>query len=176
MLTLDGTGPVGLRSRRRGMRRLVNIGLIAGVVAALGLGSTSTGAQDKPPVIKERQALMKQQAEGLKIIQGYVSGQTDRDAAIAKVNELLTLPPKIAGLFPPRTGITEFPNETHAKPVIWEQWDRFKDVPGVLLRAEERLAIAIKSGSKQAVLDELDTVGRTGCGACHTFFRSPLTE
>jgi cytochrome c556 len=159
------------------MRQFVGGGLIVGVLAAAAaLGGPLALADDPPPVIKERQALMKQQAAGLKVIQGYVSGQIDRATAVAKANELLTLPPKIAALFPPGTSLAEFPNGTHAKPEIWAQWDRFKDVPAALGRAEDKLASAIKTGSKQDVLDELDAVGRNGCGACHTFFRSPLTD
>lgn len=55
---------------------------------------------------------MKQQAEALKIIQNYVSGGADRDTAIAKVTELLTLPPQITGLFSPGTSTVEFPGAT----------------------------------------------------------------
>ncbi|HXZ02355.1 MAG TPA: cytochrome c [Stellaceae bacterium] len=153
------------------------VGVIAAMLGALlAAGGDHAGAQDKGAIIKQRQALMKQQAEALKVIQNYVSGSADRDTAIAKVTELLTLPPKITDLFPPGTSMVEFPGATHAKPEIWGQWDRFKDVPSALRRAEQRLADAIKTGSKQDVLDELDTVGRTGCGACHTYFRAPLDD
>jgi cytochrome c556 len=156
------------------MRRLVVAGLIAlGVAAA---GECGALAQDKSDVIKQRQALMKQQAEGLKAIQSYISGQIGRDAALAKANELMTLPPKILALFPEGTSLADFPGVTNAKPEIWEQWARFKDIPAALLRAETSLAADIKSGNKQDVLDDLDTVGRTGCGACHTSFRAPLKE
>jgi cytochrome c556 len=157
--------------------RFIGVGLVAGIlVSAAGLSGALALAEDTPPVIKQRQALMKQQAAGLKVIQGFVSGQTDRDTAVAKVNELMAIPAQITELFPPGTSIADFPGGTHAKPEIWAQWDRFKDVPSVLRRAEERLATAIKTGNKQDVLDELDAVGRNGCGACHTYFRSPLTE
>jgi cytochrome c556 len=142
------------------------------VLATLGLGLAT--AQDKPEVIRERQALMKRQAEDLKAIQGYVSGEIDRTTAIAKANELLTLPGKIVDLFPPGTSIVEFPGETHAKPEIWQQSDRFKEVPHALQRAEEKLAATLKNGSKQDVVDALDAVGRSGCSACHTYFRAPL--
>jgi cytochrome c556 len=159
------------------MRQWMGVGLIAGAFAiALAAGTNFGLAQDKAAVIKERRALMKKQAEDLKAIQSYVSGETSQDTAIAKVTELLTLPPKITGLFPPGTSIVDFPQATHAKPEIWEHWDRFQDVPSALRRAELRLADAVKAGSKQDVLDELDTVGRVGCGACHTFFRAPLDD
>lgn len=153
------------------------VGVIAGMLGALLIaGGDGAGAQDMGAIIKQRQALMKQQAEALKVIQNYVSGGADRDTAVAKVTELLTLPPQIAGLFPPGSSIVEFPGMTHAKPEIWAQWDRFKDVPSVLRRAEQHLADTIRTGSKQDVLDDLDTVGRTGCGACHTYFRAPLDD
>jgi cytochrome c556 len=157
------------------MRHLVKVCATVIAVAVLpGAMGEPAVAQDKLAVIKERQGLMKQQAEGLKAIQGYVSGQIDRATALTKADELLTLPPKIVGLFPPATSIVEFPGETHAKPEIWQQFDRFKDVPVALQRAEEKLAATIKSGNKQDLLEALDTVGRSGCGACHTSFRSPM--
>ncbi len=153
------------------------VSVIAGMLGALlASGGDAVQAQDKAAIIKQRQSLMKQQAEALKVIQSYISGGTDRDTAIARSTELLTLPPQITGLFPTGTSIVDFPGATHAKPEIWQQWDRFKDVPVVLRRAEQRLADAIRTGSKQDVLDELDTVGRTGCGACHTYFRAPLDD
>ena len=158
------------------MRKLPTTRLVALAVAFWATGAGAVLAQEKADFIKQRQALMKQQAEGLKVIQSYVSGQIGRDAALSKANELLTLPPKIVALFPQGTSLADFPGATNAKPDIWEQWARFKDVPGALLRAETRLAADIKDGSKQDVLDDLDAVGRNGCGACHTTFRAPLKE
>lgn len=152
-------------------------GVIASILGVLLVSSgDGAGAQDKGAIIKQRQTLMKQQAEALKIIQNYVSGGADRETAMAKATELLTLSPQIVDLFPTGTSIVEFPGTTHAKPEIWAQWDRFKEVPSALHRAEQRLADTIKMGNKQDVLDELDTVGRSGCGACHTYFRAPLND
>ena len=147
---------------------------IAALALLAALAASGALAQDKRDVIRERQALMKRQAEDLKTIQGYVSGAIDRATAVTKVNELLSLPGKIVDLFPPGTSIVEFPGETHAKPEIWQQQDRFKEVPLALQRAEEKLAATLKNGSKQDVVDALDAVGRSGCGACHTYFRAPL--
>jgi cytochrome c556 len=147
---------------------------IAALALLVVLGASGAFAQDKRSVIQERQALMKRQAEDLKAIQGYVSGAIDRPTALAKVNELLSLPGKIVDLFPPGTSLAEYPAETHAKPEIWQQPERFKEVPIALQRAEEKLAATLKNGSKPDVVDALDAVGRSGCGACHTYFRAPL--
>jgi cytochrome c556 len=159
------------------MLRQMAVVLIAGALAVLAVSADGGAvAQDKAAIIKQRQALMKQQAADLKEIQNYISGSTDKQTALAKVTEMMTLPPQIVPLFPTGTSIAEFPGATHAKPEIWQQWDRFRDVPSALLRAEQSLAEAVRNGSKQDVLDQLDAVGRAGCGACHTYFRAPLDD
>lgn len=151
-------------------------GACAILTLGLGLGLSVALAQDQLAVIKQRQQLMKQQSEGLKAIQGYVSGQETQAMAVAKANELLALSPQIVGLFPTGTSLVEFPGQTHAKPEIWQQYDRFIDIPVVLRRSEDRLAAAVQNGKKADVLEVLDTLGRTGCGACHTLFRAPLQD
>jgi cytochrome c556 len=157
------------------MEPFLRAALCVAAVAALVLpGIGPARAQDKQAFIKERQALMKQQAADLKTIQGYVTGQTDAATALATANELVSLPPRIVALFPPGTSFIEFPNGTHAKPNIWQQWEKFQEIPLALARAEAQLLAAVKRRNKEAVLDALDLVGRTGCGVCHTYFRSPM--
>lgn len=158
------------------MSKRIGLGLCAALMLGVGLGASSGLAQDKLAVIKQRQQLMKQQSEALKTIQAYISGQQSQTAAIAKANELLELSPQIVSLFPTGTSLVEFPGQTHAKPEIWQQYDKFSDVPVVLRRSEDRLAAVVKDGKKPAVLEELDTLGRIGCGACHTLFRAPLQD
>jgi cytochrome c556 len=168
--------PAKAQRQEETMRHRVAPLLIAAALAMPGPGRDSAQAQDKAALIKQRQALMKQQAADLKAIQNYVSGTTNQETALAKAKEMMSLPPQIVGLFPAGTSLVEFPGATHAKPEIWREWDRFRDVPSVLLRAEQRLADAVANGDKQDVLDQLDTVGRAGCGACHTYFRAPLED
>ena len=157
------------------MGHFARAALLAAVIAALApAGVGPAAAEDPPSVIKERQALMKRQATDLKTIQSFVTGQTDAATALATADDLTSLPPKIVGLFPPGTSFLEFPNDTHAKPNIWQQWEKFQEVPVALARAEAQLAAAVKRRDKEAVLDALDAVGRTGCGVCHTNFRAPM--
>jgi cytochrome c556 len=157
------------------MGHFARAAVMAAAIAALApLEIYPASAQDPLAVIKERQALMKQQAADLKAIQNFVTGQTDAGTALATVNDLASLPPKIVGLFPPGTSFLDFPNDTHAKPNIWQQWEKFQEVPIALERAETQLVAAVKRRDKEAVLDALDAVGRTGCGVCHTNFRAPM--
>ena len=110
-------------------------GACAILTLGLGLGLSVALAQDQLAVIKQRQQLMKQQSEGLKAIQGYVSGQETQAMAVAKANELLTLSPQIVGLFPTGTSLAEFPGQTHHLPVRLE-------LPDVLLIVLASLVVA----------------------------------
>ncbi len=154
------------------MRGMMRMGmLVAAVSAAVGFGAIVGMAQDKEPILKERQTTMKRQEEDYKAIAGYAKGEVEQAVAIEKVNDLLAIAPKIVAFFPEGTSVTEFPGKTAAKPDIWKEWDKFKALPDVLKGEEEKLAVAIKSGDKQAVVKSLTATGRNGCGGCHTSYR-----
>ncbi len=156
------------------MRFFVRLAFAA-VVAAIGLGAVGGMAQDKESAIKLRRDTMKRQGADFKKIQDYVKGEGDQAAALAGINDLLALNPKIIGLFPPGTSTTDFPGTTGAKPEIWKEWDKFKLIPAALKGEEEKLAGAIKSGDKQAVGAQLANTGKNGCGACHTPYREKIS-
>jgi cytochrome c556 len=144
------------------------------VAVALGVGVAAGIAQDKPPVVKQRQDAMKAQADAMKAITAYSKGEggVDQQQALAKVNELLQISPKIPELFPAGTGTDKLGNEvTAAKPEIWQEFDKFKAIPPTLHSEEEKLATAVKSGDKQKVADQLASTGKNGCGACHNTYR-----
>ena len=155
------------------MRHLARIGLVA-AVAAIGFGAVGSMAQDKEAAVKQRRDTMKRQGAGFKAIQDYVKGEGDQAAALAGINDLLAINPKIVDLFVPGTSTTDFPGKTGAKPEIWKEWDKFKMIPAALKGEEEKLADAIKSGDKQAVGAQLANTGKNGCGACHTPYREKI--
>lgn len=153
------------------MGHILRTGLAASVAAALSLGAVAGLAQDKEAIVKERQATMKRQGKDFKAIQNYVRGEGDQAAAQKAIDDLLTIAPKITGLFPPGTGINQVSMKTGAKPEIWQEWDKFKAIPPTLQSEEEKLAAAIRSGDKQATGAALASTGKKGCGACHGTFR-----
>jgi cytochrome c556 len=157
------------------MRHLARLGFVAAMAAAIGFSAVGGMAQDKETQIKERRDAMKRQGEDLKAVQDYVKGEGDQATALAKVNDLLALNPKIVGLFPAGTSMADFPGKTGAKPAIWTEWDKFQKIPAELKVEEEKLAQAIKSGDKQAVGAQLAATGKNGCGACHTPYREKLS-
>jgi cytochrome c556 len=157
------------------MRHLARLGFVAVTAAAIGFAAVAGMAQDKEAQIKERRDTMKRQGDDLKAVQDYVKGEGDQATALAKINDLLALNPKIVGLFPAGTSMTDFPGKTGAKPAIWAEWDKFQKIPAELKVEEEKLAQAIKGGDKQAVGAQLAATGKNGCGACHTPYREKLS-
>ncbi|HEV8028886.1 MAG TPA: cytochrome c [Stellaceae bacterium] len=158
------------------MRHLARVGIVTAALAAvIGAGAISGFAEDKEAVIKERRDAMKRQGDDLKAISEYAKGDGDQATATAKINDLLTLNPKIVDLFVPGTGMDAFPGKTGAKPEIWKEWDKFKTLPAGLKTEEEKLAAAIKSGDKGAVGAQLAETGKNGCGGCHTPYREKLS-
>jgi cytochrome c556 len=148
--------------------------MAAALAAVVGLGAVGALAQDKEAVIKTRRDTMKRQGDDFKVISDYMKGEADQAAAQAKINDLLTINPKIVDLFQPGTSSAEFPGKTGAKPEIWKDWDKFKAGPAALKADEEKLAAAIKTGDKPAIGAQLAETGKNGCGACHTTYREKL--
>jgi cytochrome c556 len=158
------------------MRHLVRVGVVAAALAAvLGAGVVSSRADDAEAIIKQRRDAMKRQGDDLKAISDYAKGEGDQATAQAKIDDLITLNPKIADLFVQGTGMDKFPGKTGAKPEIWKEWDKFKALPAGLKTEEEKLAAAIKTGDKAAVGAQLAQTGKNGCGACHTPYREKLS-
>ena len=149
---------------------------IVGVSAALLLGGASAGvAQDKLALVIQRQDFMKAQGADVKAITEFSKGQGDQQAALKAVNDLLARAPKIVDQFPPGTSAADFPGKTKAKPEIWTDQDKFKQIPVALQGEEEKLKAAIETGDQKAVGAQLGATGKAGCGACHSTFRLPLT-
>ena len=157
------------------MRHLARLGFVAATLAAIGFSAVGGMAQDKEAQIKERRETMKRQGENLKAVQDYVKGEGDQATALAKINDLIALNPKIVSLFPKGTSMADFPGKTGAKPEIWTEWDKFQKIPPALKEEEEKLAAAIKTGDKQAIGAQLAATGKNGCGACHTPYREKLS-
>lgn len=158
------------------MRHLARVGVVAAALAAvIGVGVVSGFAEDKEAIIKERRDAMKRQGDDFKAISEYAKGEGDQATAMAKINDLLALNPKIVDLFVPGTGMDAFPGKTGAKPEIWKEWDKFKTLPEGLKTDEEKLAAAIKSGDKAAVQAQLAETGKNGCSPCHTPYREKLS-
>jgi cytochrome c556 len=143
---------------------------------ALLLGSATVGVtQDKLALVTQRQDFMKAQGGDVKAISDFAKGQGDQQKALTAVNDLLARAPKIVDQFPAGTSAADFPGKTKAKPEIWTDQDKFKQIPVALQGEEVKLKAAIEGGDQKAVAAQLGATGKAGCGACHSTYRLPLT-
>ncbi|WP_414470920.1 c-type cytochrome [Microvirga sp. M2] len=138
----------------------------AGLLMAAGFGASAQ--QDEP--IRQRQDLMKNNQEQIRLLVGMSRGQVPFDAARAQaaLRQVEQNARRIHALFPPdsRQG------KTDALPVIWERKADF-DARAAKL---EQDAGAVQAGiTDQASLQPaLQRIGQT-CGGCHETYRRKTT-
>jgi cytochrome c556 len=144
--------------------RLVPAALVALLLAAPVIAATSEAASAADDVIAQRQDLMK------------TDGQLLRKAMSAKgtdgVDDLKQLQAnfgKLPTLFPPGSTATN----SHALPVIWQQFDQFK---GLFAKAQAATGDAIadaQAGDEAKYKTDLRAVFKV-CGDCHGTFRADM--
>jgi len=148
------------------------VALALGLAVAAG-GFSAALAQDALQVIDQRQNTMKAQGKDLAAVKAFIDGKGDIAAARAGGAELTKTIPAIPTLFPQKSGMAEYPGKSYAKPEIWAQWDKFvAAVNNANTRAAE-LNAALTTGDKAAITTAFETMGKNGCGGCHTAFRQP---
>ena len=138
------------------------------LVAACGF-SMSAGAQfaKTDDAIKYRQSAMFIQSQHFGRVAAMASGRVPYDAAAATANaEVVAMISKLpwAGFGPGTEG-------GKAKPDIWKEQAKFKELNERLMAETEKLAAATKAGNLDAVKAAVASVGET-CKTCHDTFRS----
>lgn len=147
------------------MRRLV-WSLALGLATAGIIGGAM--AQD---VIAARQQEMKdigQRMGGFKAVLVDKTGGTLEDVAVG-AQYLVEKAPQIPNWFPAGSG----EGKTDAQPAIWEKGAEFADKAQNMGNLAMALEAAAKSGDAAAATAAFATLGRDGCGGCHTTFRKP---
>jgi cytochrome c556 len=158
------------------MRNGLRWGVVgAGAAAVLLAGVVAGIAQDKLALVNDRQTFMKAQGADAKAIGEYAKGSGDQAAALKAIDDLLARNPKILAQFPPGTSATDFPGKSNAKPELWTDMDKVKAIPAVLQGEEEKVKAAIQSGDQKAVAAAFGSMGKNGCGACHSTYRVKTT-
>ncbi len=165
------------------MKNVLNKGiLILGAAALLAAGTAAVFAQqgDKAAMIKARKDFMEDQQHAVGAIQAFAKGTGDRQGAIDGANKLLALSSKmdakfIDTYFPAGTSSADFPDQTHAKPELWQHLDEVKAAGPKLHEAELKLVDVVKTGDAKTVGDTMTATYRGSCnGLCHDQFRLPL--
>jgi len=137
------------------------------LVAACGF-SMSAGAQFAKidDAIKYRQSAMFIQSQHVARLGAMAGGRVPYDAAAAVANaevvaEISKLP--WAGFGPGTEG-------GKAKPEIWQEPAKFKELNERLMSDTQKLLVAAKAGNLDALKAAMDPLGET-CKTCHDTFR-----
>lgn len=151
---------------------------IVGAVLAVALAGVSGTAlaQDKESVLKNRQALMKEQGADLQNVKAYIDGKGDLAKAKTAAVNLTETTKKIPGVFPPGTGGPNPTGDYVAKPVIWTDWNKFLDAQKTASTKADALLVAVNGGDKPAIEAAFGDLGKNGCGGCHTTFREKIEK
>ncbi|HEX3861521.1 MAG TPA: cytochrome c [Stellaceae bacterium] len=144
----------------------------AALVVLAGLGTAQ--AQDAMKIVQGRQAAMKQQGKDLGAVKAFLDGKGDLAGAQAGSTDLVERVGQITNLFPPKTGMEEFPGKSGAKPAIWTEWDKFTAAQKNALAKAQILETAVKGGDKATIEAAFGDMGKNGCGGCHTPYREKI--
>ncbi|MDM0082701.1 cytochrome c [Variovorax sp. J31P179] len=145
-----------------------NSALLALAATSFALALPASAQFAKPEdAIKYRQSAMFIQNQHLGRVAAMASGRVPYDAAAATANaEVVAMISKLpwAGFGPGTEG-------GKAKPDIWKEQAKFKELNERLMTETEKLAAATKAGNLDAVKAAVSSVGET-CKTCHDTFRS----
>jgi cytochrome c556 len=159
------------------MFSLTNIRMLGVMAAVVFPGVTGIAlAQDKETVFKDRQATMKEQGKDMQNVKAFLDGKGDLAQAKESAVNLTHTTTKIPALFPPGTGGPNPTGDYVAKPVIWNDWDKFIDAQKTAAAKADALVVAANSGDKTAIEAAYSDLGKNGCGNCHTTFREKIEK
>ena len=147
--------------------------------AALAIGAASSIAvlaADKEQVIRDRQALMKQQGADLGAVKGYLDDKADLAKATAGATDLIQTMKKIPDVFPPGTAGPDPDGKYAPKPEVWSDWKDFLAQRDTAAAKAEALLVAVKGGDKANIQSAFADLGKNGCGACHAKFREEIKK
>ena len=154
-------------------RKLLGFGVALAIAA---IGSTGALAVDKDQVIKDRQALMKQQGGDMGAVKGFLDDKNDLATATAKATDLIDVIKKIPSVFPPDTGGPNPEGKYTTKPEIWSDAKGFSAAVDTATEKATALLAAVKGGDKTAIQTAFSDMGKNGCGGCHEKFREEIKK
>jgi cytochrome c556 len=140
------------------------------VLAGVGITGAALAQED---AVAKRQDFMKAQGKDLGAVKAFIDGKGDLADAQKAGTDLASRQTQILGLFPPKTGMAEFPGKSYARPAIWAEWDKFVAAQKGAEQRSVALDSALKSGDKEKIGAAFADMGKNGCGGCHTPFREP---
>lgn len=150
------------------MKRL----LVATAATLAALVSLPAAAQFQKPedAIKYRQSALTVMANHLGRIGAMAKGTVPFDTGAATANAQIVVTMSKLPWVAFGEG-TDKGMPTRAKPEIWKEQAKFKDLQGKMQGEAEKLEAAAKSGNLEAVKTAVGDIGKA-CKACHDDFRA----
>ncbi|MEX2455001.1 MAG: cytochrome c [Rhodospirillaceae bacterium] len=127
--------------------------------------------------IHDRRLAMRAMGAEMKKVADYMKDGTGSPSDVAAAGtRVAAIARTLPELFPSDTGLDKYPGATGAKPLAWEKPDDLKKYAMDLQAHAEKLAeVASASGADKASIGAaFGTVGKGGCGGCHTAMREKL--
>lgn len=151
--------------------------LALGAVLALAIAAAPTAlAADKEQIIKEREALMKQQGADMGAVKGFIDGKNDLAKAETGAADLSKTIAKIPDVFPPDSEGPSPGGKYAPKPTVWSDNKDFLAARDTAAQKVEELVVAVRSGDKAKIETAFNDLGKNGCGGCHGKFREELKK
>lgn len=165
----------------------MKIRLILGMAAlAVAVGAASPwalqgsrdafAAGDAAASIQARQQDMKTMGGQLRTINAFAKGEaSDQAAALAAIDTVLGIAATLETKFPAGSGLDSVTEpKTGAKPEIWSDPAKFKAAIGTFTEQATAMKTAISGGDQAAMQAAFASLGKTGCGTCHSSFRAKI--
>jgi len=149
---------------------------LGAVLAIVAAGSTTALAVDKEQVIKDREALMKEQGGDMGAVKAYLDDKGDLAKATTGAADLVQTMQKIPDVFPPDTQGPSPDGKYLPKAEIWSDWNGFLATRDAAAQKANALLAAVKGGDKAAIQTAFGDMGKNGCGACHGKFREEIKK
>ena len=150
------------------MNRLI----VAAAATLATLASLPAAAQFQKPedAIKYRQSVMTLQGTHLGRIGAMAQGRVPFDASVAAANaQVVAMMSKLPWVAFGEGTDKGMPNR--AKPEIWKEQAKFKDLQGKMQAEAEKLEAAAKSGNLDSIKAAVGELGKA-CKACHDDFQA----
>jgi cytochrome c556 len=143
--------------------------LIAGFAITLSWTAALAhkGHEHATGVVRERMELMTDMGERLLAISKRLRANKELDRIAADARAIKDASGKLTSQFPP--GSTQFP--TAAKPVVWQQWEDFREKAKKLQMEAEKLSTTSPSDG-DALRKQFRAVAYA-CDGCHETYRTP---
>jgi cytochrome c556 len=151
------------------MRKAIWAVTLVGVLAGGAMVAGTTIALAQADIIKQRQENRKATGPLMREIKETIESKGDAKKIVAAAAKLTELENAFDKMFPAGS---DQGAETAALPTVWSDSAGFAAASKNADALFDKLAVAAGSGDFAAMATAFGTLGKEGCGGCHTKFRA----